>query len=516
MNKMAFKLFDISVVAGLCLVLLAGCDPTPKEKLAVGNIYNVSVFGALDRQPVGFDHDKHSDTLGSESCKDCHHVLNEETKKLEYVKGEEKACQECHGAVAEGNVVALDDAYHNSCIGCHETRTAKSEKAGPQACNSCHASQEFATWVEPVTFEHSRHMPILERNQSCDSCHHVFDEELQKPVYAKGQEAACSTCHPAAMLGLPGEEPMNWGELPEKDRAKTVRRLAVHQACLGCHRSEIEAGHKAGPINCSGCHDPQHYPPLPEPIEPGQLKFEKKDVTMIARADSIMPGVPFDHKLHQEKTPDCISCHNQHVMASADHVENPMLANAACDMCHQQALGDASEAARMHLAAGLNPDATYHDEDSPVSCVGCHKALDSKGPKTAAPCSACHTGEAGLEAMLQGRPAPVEEEVVWPEKGPVVYIIDHIPGELAPVHYNHKKHQQMLINCDTCHHYVTPEMAKTPACNVCHADRLDPEKPNKPGLVGSYHQMCLGCHAQMGSGPVACEKCHEPQTGVQP
>ena len=65
--------------------------------------------------------------------------------------------------------------------------------------------------------------------------------------------------------------------------------------------AEAEKKQKAGPVQCAGCHDPKLYPkPTPAPvIEPP--KYEKKDTMLIVRADSIMPGVPFLHKIHQEK-----------------------------------------------------------------------------------------------------------------------------------------------------------------------------------------------------------------------
>ena len=114
-----------------------------------------------------------------------------------------------------------------------------------------------------------------------------------------------------------------------------------------------------------------------------------------------------------------------------------------------------------------------------------------------------------MKALLKGAPAP--EPAPWTEKGPDDITIDKLAKRFQAVKYPHKKHREMLVACEPCHHYVNPEInkTKTPACHVCHAGTFDPEKPQKPGLVGSYHQMCLGCHTDMGTGPVACVKCHE-------
>ena len=65
----------------------------------------------------------------------------------------------------------------------------------------------------------------------------------------------------------------------------------------------------------------------------------------------------------------------------------------------------------------------------------------------------------------------------------------------------------MITDCTVCHHY-SPEK-KAMRCSACHAAVLmDLEEPGKPGIVGSYHQMCMGCHREMGTGPTGCTNCH--------
>lgn len=474
------KTISLAFTATLSLFLLTGFGPTPKGKIAVGNMARLDVYEKIDRYPVLFDHDGHSEELGAESCVDCHTLFDAEAKKKVFRRPDFGAQE-------------MTDRMHATCIGCHETRSADGLKAGPQNCNGCHAKRKVPTWVEPVSFEHAWHIKIMERGQACDSCHHVWDEKLKKAVYVKGKEAACIDCH---------------GD-PLKEDAKTVQRLAVHTTCFGCHRAEAEKKQKTGPVKCAGCHDPREYPkPSPAPVTE-QPKYKKKDTILITRADGIMPDVPFLHKVHQEKNDkECNVCHNIHVFTMADHLEDFDMAAANCNLCHKNALPDIKGDEKQRLSVKLCPDAVYHDEKSPSSCVGCHKAKNTKGPKTAAPCTGCHSGEEGLKALLKGK--PLQEAAPWPEKGPDIIKIDRLAKRFQAVKYPHKKHREMLVECEACHHYVNPEInkTKTPACNVCHGAVFDPEKPEKPGLVGSYHQMCLGCHTDMGTGPVSCEKCH--------
>jgi flavoprotein len=57
------------------------------------------------------------------------------------------------------------------------------------------------------------------------------------------------------------------------------------------------------------------------------------------------------------------------------------------------------------------------------------------------------------------------------------------------VTFNHKKHQELVANCKTCH-----------------------EKG--PGKIEGFgkdwaHKNCKGCHADKGTGPTKCAECHK-------
>ncbi|RPJ12464.1 MAG: cytochrome C, partial [Desulfobacteraceae bacterium] len=63
--------------------------------------------------------------------------------------------------------------------------------------------------------------------------------------------------------------------------------------------------------------------------------------------------------------------------------------------------------------------------------------------------------------------------------------------------------------CQGCHHN-SPVAKKPPLCDSCHGKPFDPENPLKPGIMGAYHQQCMGCHKEMGiAKPVGCTECHK-------
>jgi len=497
-SGMKAKARALILASGTALVLCGGCTPAPSGNIPVGYIAKVEVYGDLDRYPVRFDHDRHTDRLGADACASCHHERDDSGGGVTYVSGHEAACETCHGLEASNGTRGLTEAYHDTCLKCHEERSEEGKRpTGPQACSGCHVKQPLPDWVEPVTFEHAWHIPVMERDGSCAACHHVWDEKRGERVYVKGEEKACDTCH---------------GE-PLAPHVKTRLREAIHGACLGCHRKERAQGAaRTGPVVCQGCHDPARYPePFAQPSLLKQPRFEKADIILIGRPNAVMPGVPFNHKVHQEKTPDCIVCHTSHVFAMADYTENLPYLGERCNLCHTAAEADMSEASRHRLSVGLTPEAAYHDEKAPASCIGCHTARNTKGPKQFKSCSSCHSGEKGLEAMRKGRPV-VPETVQWPENGPRIYLIQELVDRFEPVQFPHADHQQMAIECQVCHHHTTPKTGKTPRCKTCHKSAFDPEQPAKPRLVGSYHQMCLGCHRDMGMGPVKCLKCHQKRS----
>jgi len=113
--------------------------------------------------------------------------------------------------------------------------------------------------------------------------------------------------------------------------------------------------------------------------------------------------------------------------------------------------------------------------------------------------------------------------------------INVLADAYEPVQFDHAAHVSMIESCSICHHHTTgsapeketclkchqgEEDVGSVACFDCHAEKrfsaqyLDEleQKPllfhvGKPGLMGAYHQNCLGCHEET-DGPTGCQDCH--------
>ncbi len=110
--------------------LLAQEDDTKASTLAI--------FSNEKRPAPEFDHELHEDSLGETNCAKCHHVLDEDSKKLIYSEGEEAACAECHTNTSSDDTTALREANHASCTNCHRVMKKQKKTAGPITCGECH------------------------------------------------------------------------------------------------------------------------------------------------------------------------------------------------------------------------------------------------------------------------------------------------------------------------------------------------------------------------------------------
>jgi hypothetical protein len=114
-------LLSLAILVGFLLsVLMVSGASAQKETLT----FDVS-YGK-----VTFSHKKHAEALKID-CLQCHHT---------WKKGETsgKLCKECHKAKAEGKTLAVKDAFHNNCKGCHDEAKKAKKPAGPTVCTQCH------------------------------------------------------------------------------------------------------------------------------------------------------------------------------------------------------------------------------------------------------------------------------------------------------------------------------------------------------------------------------------------
>ncbi len=75
------------------------------------------------KAPVSFSHKAHGEKF-LVGCAICHHNNS---------AGAEQKCSACHTDKAEGKKMALKEAFHTQCKGCHQKK-----KKGPVKCAACH------------------------------------------------------------------------------------------------------------------------------------------------------------------------------------------------------------------------------------------------------------------------------------------------------------------------------------------------------------------------------------------
>lgn len=90
-----------------------------------------SAFENRMRPVVSFEHDRHNQAAGIDSCSTCHHVY-EDGRKLPGQVSIGMECSACHLSGSNGRL-ELIRAYHLQCKSCHLEKGA-----GPVQCAQCH------------------------------------------------------------------------------------------------------------------------------------------------------------------------------------------------------------------------------------------------------------------------------------------------------------------------------------------------------------------------------------------
>lgn len=112
MKKFAMLMAVVMVAVFSASVIVAADAP---EKVTINEVQK-------GKPAVTFGHKAHADRIGK--CAECHH---------KDAAGKEQKCFTCHKADKKDAAVALKDAMHTKCKGCHSK-----EKKGPTKCDECH------------------------------------------------------------------------------------------------------------------------------------------------------------------------------------------------------------------------------------------------------------------------------------------------------------------------------------------------------------------------------------------
>ena len=359
--------------------------------------------GTPTRAAMAFDyslHGRHAKAF-EDKCENCHHVFDEATEQLVYVKNQEEACRSCHGEADEEGKLSLANASHRACVSCHLRRIRMELDSGPTLCVGCHElaqraaidrldevprlvrGQPDTVWIHSadaksatVAFDHLGHEPVT---GSCSTCHH----QTLKP---------CDACH--SLQGSP--------EGSGVTIAQAYHLSASEHSCVGCHAEHTAA------TECAGCHHSMsrlpaestcvhcHNGPLPgsEALQVAPVLAEVRLAALPAVSDAYPETVVIDglvDRYEASKLP-----HAKIVATLDDYVRSSKLAGrfhgdteTLCSGCHHHSpVGTRPPPCRACHAAEADPTrdrpglkVAYHRQ-----CVGCHKAmgLPQQG------CTDCH------------------------------------------------------------------------------------------------------------------------------
>jgi hypothetical protein len=361
-------------------------------------------------RPVTFDygiHYKHEKAM-EKKCETCHHIYDEEQKKLIYKEETESSCRDCHRDRDEENRREYRKVAHADCVNCHYVKGKEGKEAGPTACEKCHYELKVPTVKEladiprpdrkqpkttlikaegagtkEVFFDHENHQM---NTITCRTCHH---ESMN----------ACETCHT-----LKGSADGAGITLEEAYHKKTSS-----WSCTGCHSDQKAAE------TCAGCHllmrtDEMskgvcvvcHTGPVESSPEaailkgPEELISDNIDAEMKISAleeeyePSKFPHLEIvkkltktsnDNKLsrqfHVKEVTMCQGCHH------ASAVE-PKGALPKCGSCHKATL-DSKDLSKPRLLA------VYH-----LQCLGCHEKMHLKEQG----CTDCHAEKKSKEPVI--------------------------------------------------------------------------------------------------------------------
>lgn len=524
--------FCILLTSIICMAAYQQDVPVPKEDGRWDGIFiQETEKGMKDEMPpVLFLHDLHTQALKGKDCATCH---------LKDTAGQ-YAFQFMQAAETAGD--ARMTLFHDNCIGCHDQMRKDGRDSGPETenCRACHQQTPKTPVSRKIlSFDHALHYrhvsadtikptaPGMDGN--CGNCHHEYDKDAKKTVYAPGKEGACAYCHLET----------------DTDPARALETV-YHEACVNCHKSGKDKKLKeTGPVNCLGCHADEGLKAIKTVASVPRMKRNQPDAVFMATsmkkavADGEKPQlmaapVAFNHLAHEKSVDSCKTCHH----AALDE----------CIACHT-VTGDKK--------GGYIPlEKAMHDINDPASCVGCHRQTQKKNE-----CAGCHvwTQQARPEQtacnschqinMADASALPMNEEqqtaaalaaVAERKIPPLAYtdtevpdtvIIDTMKDTYEGAVLPHRKivhtllaginkdgmgtwfHSEKYTMCQGCHHNSPMKTGVPPKCAACHNPKPGKKTDGgRPGLTAAYHTQCMGCHNQMGiEKPAAtdCVACHK-------
>ena len=490
-------------------------DPMATKRADIISIDSMRVFGKLERPPVTFLHQKHTEAVAKQN-KDCTacHLVEKDRLVTKYMRLKDTTQQE------------VMDIYHANCVACHKETAAAKQKSGPLVCGECHKERPdlVSNW-QPIGMDKSLHYRHSKaQDQKCESCHHQYNELTKELFYAKGKEGTCRYCHKDV-----------------KVENRISLRQASHLGCIDCHRKTLAKFDDAGPVTCGGCHDPAQQKLIEKLKVVPRLKRNQPDTVFVRTSKAgitdpqqatRMKMVPFSHKAHEDYNDTCRVCHHANLNA--------------CVQCHtlqgtKEGKYVTLEESMHRLNVNMSCAGCHDVKQRSPECAGCHVSIARTRQQDPSACQACHMADVGqvaeslpqtdkkeLAAMYLHAREPLS--AMYSDSDiPETVEINALKDQYASVKLPHRKIIRTLSNnikdnklvayfhpdkntlCQGCHHH-SPAAKKPPSCASCHGRPFDERDPSKPGLMAAYHRQCMECHEAMNlEKPVAtdCVACHK-------
>ncbi len=79
-------------------------------------------------------------------------------------------------------------------------------------------------------------------------------------------------------------------------------------------------------------------------------------------------------------------------------------------------------------------------------------------------------------------------------------------GNVLFDHYRHSSEDGYSIECSDCHHDLEDGAESPSSCGECH--KKESTEDNSVKISDAFHNVCVGCHKDNGSGPTKCSECH--------
>jgi hypothetical protein len=429
-------------------------------------------------------------------CLDCHKDVAADLKARTGLHGRQappKACRSCHTdhkgrdmQIAPLDKKAFDHRQTDwplrnahakvaDCAACHVA--GKRWREAPQACVACHRNDDV-------------HKGSL--GAQCADCHADtrwrdtrFDHATTRFALAGAHtDTPCEACH------KPGR--------PYTDAPDT---------CNGCHRDDdFRKGHKGRyGERCDSCHDARAWRPAALFDHERDTRYALRGKHRAVRCDSCHTG-----SLQRDKPgTDCVACHR------SDDAHKGSL-GTDCAACHQE--GGWKSVARFDHARSRFPLLGQHADadckachktnayrETPVDCIGCHRADDKHRATLGEACGACH-GERSWKI-----PRFDHGSTRYPLRG------GHLKAACSACHTDATRYRDTPTDCLACHRQDDKHEGQLGArCDSCHGEqswrttRFDHARA-RFALVGAHLKVeCKACHASPRYRDAAsdCAACH--------